>query len=283
MKKKTKVLFIVFAVCFALGIAAGFIVFDKVINAPIEAKEPVSIKTSGFSDFSDVCLIGHRGFSAIAPENTNKSFKEACLAGFYGCEFDIHLTEDKKWVIMHDSRIKRMTGRRGVIEKMTLKQLKSIPLTNGANIENYGKIYMPTLEETLYLLSQYDVVPVIEIKTDTAEKLDEVLSLLEKHGFSERAWIISFNEAPLVRVRELDKKIKISLLTERVNKKAVDFCLENNFDGLDFNHEKAGEKQVKMIIDAGLVPQTWTVDTVEDFEKFYSLGVRYFTGNCLTY
>ena len=283
MKKKTKIYLAVFAVCAALGAAAGIFAFDKIVNGPIKPIEPVSISTYDVSDFSDVCLIGHRGFSAVAPENTLISFEKACTCGFYGCEFDIHLTSDGEWVIMHDPQIKRMTSRRGVIEKMTLDSLKSIPLTNGANIEKYGEIFMPTLEEALCLLNKYNVIPVIEIKTNTTEKLDDVLSLIEKYGFSESAWIISFNKESLVRIRELDERINISLLTERVSRRALSFCTRNKLNGLDFNKDKAGEKQVKMILDAGLIPQAWTVDRAEDFERFYSFGVRYFTGNCLTY
>ena len=110
-----------------------------------------------------------------------------------------------------------------------------------------------------------------------------MLSLLEKYGFLEKAWIISFNQEPLVRVRELDKDVKLSYLTNKVKQKTIDFCLENDIDGVDFNKEKTKEKGVKMVIDAGLVPQVWTVDTIEVFEEYYSLGVRFFTGNCLTY
>lgn len=283
MKKKTKVIICVCVLCLLAGIFIGYTAYNTVRYGQIKPKTPVSITTSNVKDTSDICMIGHRGFSAIAPENTLAAFEEACKAGFYGCEFDIHLTSDGHWVVMHDSDIKLMTGVRGEIEEMTLAELEKIPFTNGANIDKFEGTYIPTLEQTLELLSKYDIAPIIEIKTDTTEKLDEMLALIEKYALSEKTWIISFEKAPLLKTRELDTEIKMSFLTHEVTQEAVDFCIENNMNGLDFSKKKAGENEVKMITDAGLVPQVWTVDAIEDFERFYSYGVRYFTGNCLTY
>lgn len=283
MKKKAKIIVIICAVCLLIGAVAGYMTYNYLNFGPIKAKEPLSIKTSSVEDTSDVFMIAHRGFSAIAPENTLEAFQEACDEGFFGCEFDIHLTSDGQWVVMHDANIRKMTGKKGVIEEMTLEELRKIPLTNGANIEKYDSVYIPTLEETLSLLSGYDTAPVIEIKTATTEKMDEILELLEKYDMLEKVWIISFEKEPLLKVRELSGDIKISYLVHEVTEEAIKFCLDNKLSGVDFNKKNAGEEQVKMILDAGLVPQVWTVDLIEDFERFYSYGVRYFTGNCLTY
>lgn len=283
MKKKTKTLIIVCAVFLVIGALCGYFAYEYICYGPIKAKEPVSIQTSSVEDTSDIYMIGHRGFSAIAPENTLDSFKEACEYGFYGCEFDIHLTKDGQWAVMHDAKIKKMTGQKGVIEDMTLEELKAIPFTNGANIADYGEVYIPTLEETLALLKEYDVAPIIEIKTATTEKLDEMLALIRKYGFEDKAWIISFEKEPMVKTRELNKDIKMSFLTHEVTQEDIDFCLENNLDGLDFSKKKITPEAVDMVVEAGLLPQVWTVDTIEDFETLYSYGIRYFTGNCLTY
>ena len=39
-------------------------------------------------------IIGHRGASAVAPENTMAAFREAIAAGADGIEFDVRLTRD---------------------------------------------------------------------------------------------------------------------------------------------------------------------------------------------
>lgn len=282
MKKNAKIILTVCALCFVIGIIAGYSAYNYIFYGPIKTKEPVSISTV-VSDTSDLTMIGHRGFSAIAPENSLEAFAEAGKAGFKGCEFDIHLTSDGQWAVMHDSNIKKMTGKSGTIEEMTLEEFKAIPFTNGANIEKYENVFIPTLEETLAVIGEYDMAPIIEIKTATDEHMEDVIALLEKYDMLESAWIISFEQAPLIKMRALNEKVKMSYLTHEVNEEAIVFCVENNMTGLDFDKKDAGETEVKMIEDAGLVPQVWTVDTLEDFSRFYDCGVRYFTGNCLTY
>ena len=56
----------------------------------------------------DVTLIAHRGFRAVAPENTLPAFEEAGKAGFTGAECDTYRTKDGVWVISHDSPTYRM-------------------------------------------------------------------------------------------------------------------------------------------------------------------------------
>ena len=48
-------------------------------------------------------IIGHRGASAVAPENTMAAFREAIAVGCDGIEFDVRLTGDGVPVIIHDS------------------------------------------------------------------------------------------------------------------------------------------------------------------------------------
>lgn len=279
---KKKILTVCAVAAVILLIISCFI-YNRIMYGPIKPKEPVSLSEVSILDFSDAYLIGHRGFSAIAPENTLASFEEACKAGFYGCEFDIHLTLDNEWVVMHDSNMKKMTGKRGIIEKLPAQQVKGKAVVNGANYEKYYNSYIPTLEETLNLLSRYDIMPVIEIKTDTTQKLREVLNLLKKYDLFEKTWIISFEKAPLIELRKISEKIQLSYLVKKVDSEAIDFCLEYRINGIDFKKDNAGSREVEMIVNAGLTPQVWTVDTIEEFKKFYFYGVRYFTGNCLTY
>lgn len=282
--KKSKLILIICVCVLIIGAVIGAAVTYNIFYGPIKAKTPVSIKTStAATDFSDVKMIGHRGFSAIAPENTLAAFEEAAKEGFFGCEFDIQVTSDGEWVVMHDPDLKKMTGKFGKITKLTAQEVTEREITNGANIDKYPGLHVPTFEETLKVLSEYEIAPIIEIKTDNTDKIDAMLELIEKYGFSENCWIISFEKAPIIKVRELNKDIKVSFLTHEVTKEDIDFCLEQGLNGVDFDMKKNDKEAVDMITEAGLEPQIWTVDKLEDFEKFHSYGVRYFTGNCLTY
>ena len=41
----------------------------------------------------------------------------------FGVELDVHLTADGELVVIHDSDIRRMCGREGIVERMTLSEL----------------------------------------------------------------------------------------------------------------------------------------------------------------
>ena len=50
-------------------------------------------------------IIGHRGASAFAPENTMAAFNLAIESGADGIEFDVRLSRDQIPVIIHDDTL----------------------------------------------------------------------------------------------------------------------------------------------------------------------------------
>ncbi|MGN0463261.1 MAG: glycerophosphodiester phosphodiesterase [Acutalibacteraceae bacterium] len=281
MKRKTKIISVIAALIVIISAVAAAAYYELSGLKPIEPKETVSISASSVKDLTKIKMIAHRGLSATAPENTLAAFKAACDAGYYGVEYDIQLTGDGVWVVSHDPSLKRMTGENIKIAETELSDLKKISYNNGANIDKYDGITIPTLEETLALVSQYGIVSVIEIKTGTADKIDELMALLEKYKILDKVRIISFNEEPLKKVKELSGQTPVSYLTDKVDESVIELCKNDGFEAVSFNKSKCGEDSVRMITDAGLIPQCWTVDKISDFEKFAGFGVEYFTSNCL--
>ena len=79
----------------------------------------------------DGWLYAHRGYhrEPDAPENSLAAFRLAVEHG-YGAELDVHLLKDGSLGILHDSRLRRITGRKGVIENLTADDLSSYRLGN---------------------------------------------------------------------------------------------------------------------------------------------------------
>ena len=68
-------------------------------------------------------LYAHRGlYGGSIPENSLKAFQAALDAG-YGIELDVHLLKDGTLAILHDSDLKRMTGKEGFLEDLTKEDL----------------------------------------------------------------------------------------------------------------------------------------------------------------
>lgn len=119
-------------------------------------------------------LVAHRGGRLEVDENTIPAFQTALENGITGFELDIHRTADGKYVIIHDTDISRVVDGKGIIEQMTLKQIKALRTREGNSI--------PTLQEVLQLFGKYDGIYVeFEMKT-THEDLYPEKSL---PGFAE--------------------------------------------------------------------------------------------------
>ena len=66
-------------------------------------------------------VIGHRGASAHAPENTLKSFDLAWKMGADMVELDVHQTIDGHLVCIHDYEVSRTTNGNGLVSELTLE------------------------------------------------------------------------------------------------------------------------------------------------------------------
>ena len=276
--KKKKIKLIAITLFVILIISCGVYVADLFLGyKPPEIKK---LSDSGISNITDVKLTAHRGFSGIAPENTLIAFEKAAEYGFYSAECDVHLTKDGIWVIYHDDNIFRLTNGYKNIAESTYDELQEYVIDNGVNVVDYPNQKIPTLEEYLVVCKDTGIVPQIEIKSGSEEKLKEILDLLVKYDLKENAMIISFDEAMISKVRKLDSEIELWYLVEEITDEAIEKCVENNY-ALAFNHKKNDEEKIKKAGKENIKLCSWTVDDLSELERLYNLGVKCITTNTI--
>ncbi len=275
-KKKVKIISILIAI--VIIIFGGVYVADLFLG--YEAPEIKKISDSNLENIEDVKLTAHRGFSGIAPENTLIAFEKSGEYGFYATECDVHLTQDGVWVIYHDDNIFRLTNGYKNIEDATYEELQEYVIDNGVNVDYYPTQKIPTLEEYLIICKDMKIIPQIEIKNGSKEKLQEILDLLEKYELKENAIIISFKSEMIKKVRELDENIELWYLVEEITEENIKTSKDNNYK-LAFNHKKNDEEIIKTAINQGLTLCAWTVDDLASLEELYNLGVNYITTNAI--
>ncbi|WP_299091127.1 glycerophosphodiester phosphodiesterase family protein [uncultured Microbacterium sp.] len=71
-------------------------------------------------------VAGHRGGTAVAPENTLPAVREALRAGFEFVEVDLALTADGHAVLMHDRTVDRTTDGHGPVAALTLDEVRQL-------------------------------------------------------------------------------------------------------------------------------------------------------------
>jgi len=65
-------------------------------------------------------VIGHRGASAHAPENTLAAFKLAIDHRADAIEFDVSLSSDNQVMVIHDGSVNRTTNGKGKVAHLSL-------------------------------------------------------------------------------------------------------------------------------------------------------------------
>ena len=207
-------------------------------------------------------IFGHRGSPFEAPENTISSIKKAIAANVGAVEIDVHKTKDNVLVVIHDDKVDRTTNGRGFVKDFTLKDLKKL------NINNDEKI--PTLQEIIDFVKG-KIKIVVEIKQKNIEK--DVVSLLEKNNFIDKAYVISFYHGAVKKAKELDNRVKTGVL---FNKKVADPCSRirgANADAIVINYKYVGIGLVKKVHKENFKVFVWNIDTIEDLKNMLKLNV----------
>ncbi|NND31503.1 MAG: glycerophosphodiester phosphodiesterase [Saprospiraceae bacterium] len=96
-------------------------------------------------------LCAHRGAMESHPENTLVAFQAAIDKGAHMIEFDVHLTSDRKLIVIHDNTVDRTTNGRGQVSAMTLEELKQLDAGLWKGPEFIGQ-KLPTFEEALAMM-----------------------------------------------------------------------------------------------------------------------------------
>lgn len=275
-KKKMIITAVLILLVAAIGLMYVFLIEPKI------PPKVVSLSEDGLPT-ENVNLIAHRGFSAVAPENSAAAFVEAGKAEFFAAECDIQLSKDNVWVVNHNSNIKKMTNGEGEIRNMTYDEISQYTIDKGYYTDKYPNQKLITLEDYLAICNECNIIPQIEIKEGNYECLDAVLSALDEYeDMRENAIIISFDGVILEKLRNLDREIELWYLTYEITQKVIRLATLNNYT-IAFNCKKYNAEMLKKAQDENLNLAAWTVDSPKIYKELYDLGVRNFTTNCLVY
>ena len=221
-------------------------------------------KATALSRINPVFLngIAHRGLhNEQFTENGMNAFKRAIDLGV-AFEYDIHLTKDGELVVCHDENLVRTTGKEGIIEDLTLKEIKdNYRLLDGGEI--------PTLKE-VFDLNQEKVPMVIELKVfrknykPLAAKAKEFLRANVKD--KRNILLISFDPRSLWPFRK--EGFIRSLLVTKTDEYTWPF--RHTVESVDLDNKMFVEKRVLRYIKNHFT-NVWTIDSEEMLNKFAPL------------
>lgn len=217
-------------------------------------------------------IVAHRGAwkNTKVPQNSIASLEAAIKGKYWGSEFDVCLTKDNILIVNHNNDYQGTDV--ATTDFATLSQTK---LSNGEKL--------PTAEEYMKAgLKDKKITMVYEIKANTlgversvksaelSYKLVKDLKALKQTVF------ISFSYDVCLRLRELDKKVRIQYLGSN---KTPQELYNDKIYGIDFNYN-VFTKNPTYIKDAQakkMQVNVWTVNEKEMMQSYIDQKVDYIT------
>lgn len=143
----------------------------------------------------------HRGDQTNFPENTMPAFRRAVELGCDIIETDVRMTRDGHLVLIHDRDVLRTTNCAGLIDEMTLAEVKTLD-AGFRKAPEFEGVRIPAVEEFLDYVSQTDVLINWELKEypiDMGEErafacVDKLVELIDKYNMAERSMFNSFSD-----------------------------------------------------------------------------------------
>ena len=212
-------------------------------------------------------VFGHRGAKGHIAENTLSSIQKAIELGVDGIEVDVFRCGSGELVVFHDRSVEKLTNGIGFIEQMSLNSIKKL------NVLDQGKI--PTLNEVLDLIDG-QVILNIELKGSNTSFLTHQLlnSYFKSSNWKpEKIIISSFDWDELRAFYQLNKEIKIAILTEDDPVDAIPIAKELNAFSINPNHILLTKLNAAKIKSENISIYPWTVNEILDINKMKKIGV----------
>lgn len=247
--------------------------------------------------FSSPLILGHRGASALAPENTLAAFSRAMHDGADGIEFDVRLARDRVPMVIHDATLKRTAGIDRLVSELTAAELQKTDVgrwfdhRKRATATTFAGEKLPTLAQVFDLFNAGRGVLYVEMKCNAQEGAalaNAVVRLTREAKMAGRVVVESFDLGAVAEVKRVDAGIRTAALFEPKfsrpisilrKLKMVDVARGVGADEIALHHTLAGARVVEKAKREGLEVVLWTVDDPKWIQRARSLGIKALIAN----
>jgi glycerophosphoryl diester phosphodiesterase len=236
-------------------------------------------------------IIGHRGASAIAPENTMAAFRKAIEVGADGIEFDVRLSRDGVPVVIHDETLERTGLRSDYVLSLSAEELKQVNVGKWfghrrGSADDYDNETLPTLRQLLDYFSSCDAVLYLELKCrreETSQIVSITCDLLSTYSRADCVIIECFDLAVIQEVKRVAPYLRTAALFQpgisrphlwSPSNRLIDEALAAGADEIALHYRLADDRTVESAHSAGLKVVVWTVDDPAWVVRARNLGVH---------
>lgn len=222
-------------------------------------------------------IIGHRGASAYAPENTIAAFDKALAMGCKYVEFDVILSADGQPFVFHDDNLKRTTNGKGEIGQVSAEYLQTLDAGKWFSRRFRGE-KIPHFSEVLQWLTGSNVQANIEIKPYPGKAEETTVAVLAQIN---RYWppakelplVSSFDLKALNLCRSLSPEMPLGLLLDKWDDDCLNKAKELHCYSIHFNKRALSAARVKQVKEQGYAVLAYTVNRKRQAKKLFGWGV----------
>lgn len=230
-------------------------------------------------------VVGHRGNRAFAPEDTLPSLLEAVALGVDAVEFDLHVSNDGKLVVIHDPTLDRTTGERGTLARRSLAELQTIDAGYWFTRDG-GRTYpwrgrgatIPSFDEVVESLPK-DLPMILELKTATAT--EAVRIAIRRHNLATRVIVAGFSAQSVAPLRgegfaigactgDVVRALPSALLGRQLTPRCDAFCIPPMHNGIPVPIGAI----VRSLRRAKTAVHVWTINDAAQARSLWARGVN---------
>ncbi|HSN91288.1 MAG TPA: glycerophosphodiester phosphodiesterase family protein [Anaeromyxobacteraceae bacterium] len=219
-------------------------------------------------------VLGHRGASADAPENTLAAFRLALAQGADGVELDVWRCATGEIVVCHDEDARRVAGSALRVADAPLQALRALDVGAWRG-ERFRGERLPLLDEALDALPGAVVNVEMKSRGGDPRLAGALAALLERRGDGGRVVVSSFDWRLLRAFRRAAPGVAVGLLLERSTAWRLRLAVE-----IARLRPEAVHPHRRLVTGArarawgrrGLAVNVWTVDAPEEAERLCALG-----------
>lgn len=212
-------------------------------------------------------VTAHRGSSAIAPENTLASLRQAILDGADLAEVDVQATADGELVLGHDADLQRVAGDPRHLWQMTYPEVARLDVGHWFDPRFSGE-RIPRLQDAIALVKGRLQLN-LELKAygPTPNLAPQVVDQVLACDFAQDCLVTSFDPALLRQVRQRAPQLILGLICETFPASLAEFDLYS----LPF--DLVTPERVHQIHALNKAIHVWTVNQPEGMRRLIQLGV----------
>ncbi|TBN56597.1 glycerophosphodiester phosphodiesterase [Glaciihabitans arcticus] len=228
-----------------------------------------------YFDLATPRVLAHRGLALEAPENTLLSFAAALGLGIEFIETDVHASSDGFAVVSHDSELRRVADRAGVVADFPMAQLRKVDLGESQGFCSLAEA-LDTFPETRF-----------NIDVKSADAIEPTARAVREANAIGRVLITSFNERrrretvrllPGVATSASAPIFASALLAAKAGATPLLRRILRDIDALQVPERALGlavttERMIRLFHSAGVEVHIWTINDPLAMHRLLDLGV----------